>query len=105
MLALPLLYCRPTSYLSFLSLAVTPGDPCTLGAEDSSVSPLSLRCRVCDQVAHGFDLSAAPPHQREKMETTTRDQFRIADLLTSRQRGLEVFFGLIELAGQKEAIP
>src|SRR6266704_6151678 len=35
-LALPLLDCRPTNCLSFLSLAVSPSDPCTLGGDDTS---------------------------------------------------------------------
>src|SRR6266852_2987227 len=86
MLALPLRYCRPTNHFSFLSLAVSPSDPCTLGGDDAGVSPFSLRHRTCYHASHGFDLPASPEHQREKMETTTRNQFSIADLLTSRQR-------------------
>src|SRR6266568_5578479 len=56
MLALPLRYCRLTIHFSFLSLAVTPGDPCTLGGDDSSVSPFSLCHRTYYHAAHGFDL-------------------------------------------------
>src|SRR6266581_7953251 len=81
-LALPLLDCRPTRCLSSLSLAVTPCDPCTLGGDDTSVSPFSLCHRTYYHASYGFDLPASPPHQREKMETTTRNQFSIANLLT-----------------------
>src|SRR6266700_6178434 len=100
-LALPLLHCRPTGCLGFLSLVVSPADPSTLGGDDAGISLLSLCQRIGDNAAHGLDLSTSPPHQREKMETTTRDQFGIADLLSSRQSCLEFLIGLLELACQK----
>lgn len=105
MLPLPPLDCHPSSSLSILSLAVTPGDPRTLGGEDSCVSPFPLRQRLCDHIADSVDQPAASPYQGEKMEPTSRNQFRIADLFTYPKRCLEFLLGLFELARQQEAVP
>src|SRR6266581_4042832 len=52
-LSLPLLYCRLSSCFSFLSLAVSPGDPRTLGGDDVGVSPFSFCHRAFYHASHG----------------------------------------------------